>query len=294
MKAILLIAQNTFRESVRDKVLYVIGFFAILMLCASLGFGWVSSGEELQIVQHFSLAVTSFFGALIGVFIGTGLIYKEVDKRTIYTILSKPVRRWQFLLGKFLGLQLVQVCIVLGMGGCSLLFVVWSAYSAPELGELDWKETVNWSLYGWAVFLIYFELMIVTALAMFYSSASSPILSAIFTFCSYLIGQVTYDLHLLVDFQPLQESVSEKTGENLTDFVSTTHGWLLKPIGILCQWILPDLSHFQLRNRVVYGPELDWARPFFEGGIVGAVVYGLTYTAAVLALAILIFDRKRF
>lgn len=127
MGKVLQIAKNTFRESIRDKILYVIAFFAAVMMVASVALGWISATDQLQIVQDFSLAILSFFGALMAVFVGTGLIYKEIDKRTIYTILSKPVRRWQFLLGKYLGLLAVLSLAMIGMLVVSMLFVVYAA-----------------------------------------------------------------------------------------------------------------------------------------------------------------------
>jgi ABC-type transport system involved in multi-copper enzyme maturation permease subunit len=404
MKKACYIAFNTFREAARDKIMYVIAFFAVLMMGASLGLGFVSVGERTQIMQHFSLATCSFFGALIAVFVGTGLIYKEIDKRTIYTILSKPVHRWQFILGKFLGLVAVLFCIVLGMSAISCGFVLYSGGAVTPIFLL-------------AAVLVFFEMVVVTAIAIFFSTVSSPILAAIFTFCAYLIGQVTPDLMQLVEFekpllnyhlrhgeiadwpqfcklldgkngnmvcarvrsllQPqaqeavgqcvtegvlppdtrekLQETlnliidrkdfyqpemragldvpefarelfdaekltdnqvqrrnrflfesafgkllaetakydtVSHITGEEMTDRVAKAQ-WLLKPFSFVMYHALPNLTHFQLRNRVVYGPGLKQGRYFVDGEFGMAVIYSLSYSALLLALAALLFDRKK-
>jgi ABC-type transport system involved in multi-copper enzyme maturation permease subunit len=273
MSRILVIARNTFRESVRDRVLYVLLFFAFLLMAASQGLGWVSVGEQAAVVQHFSLAAVSFFGALIAVFVGTQLITKEVEKRTIYTVLSKPVRRWEFVVGKYLGLLAVMACMTGGMGVRACGFVL---HAGGEVG----------TVYLWALGLIFLEIAVVTAFALLFSALASPILAAIFTFCAYLVGQVTPSLLALARFEPPGESVAEVTGEHLTDFVAETH-WLLEPLGLFLYHALPNLTYFHLRNRVVYGP------PLRDGEVANALLYALGYGGAILLLAVLAFDRKR-
>ena len=288
MGKIFQIAKNTFREAIRDKILYVIAFFALVMMFGSLMFGWISITDQLQVVQDFSLSVLSVFGALMAVFVGTGLIYKEVDKRTIYTILSKPVKRWQFLVGKYIGLLSVLFLALAGMLVASLLFIVYAAYTAQHSPIADWTARVNWSWFALAVLMLFFELMVVVSLAMLFGSISSPILSAIFTFSAYVVGQISYTInYMFTSFTPVQESVSARTGEHLTDFASSTY-FLLKPFSIFIYYVLPDLQHFQIRNQVVLGPA-----PTAEQIFVG-MAYGVGYSAAVIFLTILLFDRKRF
>ncbi len=280
------IAKNTFRESIRDKILYVIAFFAAVMMLSSLALGWISIGDQLQVVQDFSLAILSFFGALMAVFVGTGLIYKEIDKRTIYTILSKPVRRWQFLLGKYLGLLSVLGLAMAGMLAAAMLFVVYAAYTQPYTEIADWTARVRWGWYAMAVVMLFFELMVVVSLAMLFSAVASPILSAIFTFSAYLVGQVSATInYMITSFKPLAES--ETGSEGLTQFASGAY-WLLRPFSSFIYYVLPDLQHFQLRNQVVLGPEPTLAQA------AAAMAYGVGYSAAVILLTILIFDRKRF
>ncbi len=272
------IAINTFRESVRDRVLYVIAFFALLLIAGSQGLGWVSVGEQTQIVAHFSLAVMSVFGALVAVFVGTGLIFKEIEKRTIYTILSKPVERWQFVIGKFVGLWAVMACVIAGMGAAAGGVVALSAWSTgAELPA---------GLYAAAVGMIALEMTVVTSLAILFSTVSSPILAAIFTFSAYLVGQVTRDLMALATMELPDAPVAEQTGERLTDAVASMHWWL-QPASRLLYALLPNLEYFQLRNHVVYGPAPT------GGEILLAILYAAGYSAAVLLLAVILFDRKR-
>ncbi|MCD7897435.1 MAG: ABC transporter permease [Planctomycetaceae bacterium] len=288
MGKVLQIAKNTFRESIRDKILYVIAFFAAVMMVASVALGWISATDQLQIVQDFSLAILSFFGALMAVFVGTGLIYKEIDKRTIYTILSKPVRRWQFLLGKYLGLLAVLSLAMIGMLVVSMLFVVYAAMNAPTSPIAEWTERVQWGWYAVAVLMVFFELMVVVSIAMFFGSVASPILSAIFTFSAYLVGQVSATInYMFTSFTPLTPEQAANLDENVTRFASESY-FLLKPLSQFIYYVLPDLKHFQLRNQVVLGPLPTWDQ------IGTAMAYGIGYSAAVILLTILVFDRKRF
>ncbi|MCC8165569.1 MAG: ABC transporter permease [Planctomycetes bacterium] len=288
MGKVLQIARNTFRESIRDKILYVIAFFAAVMMIASVALGWISATDQLQIVQDFSLAILSFFGALMAVFVGTGLIYKEIDKRTIYTILSKPVRRWQFLLGKYLGLLAVLFLAMIGMLVVSMLFVVYAAMNAHTSDIADWTDRVQWGWYAVAVLMIFFELMVVVSIAMFFGSVSSPILSAISTFSAYLVGQVTATInYMFTSFTPLTPEQAANLDESVTRFASDSY-FLLRPLSQFIYYVLPDLKHFQLRNQVVLGPLPTWDQ------IGTAMAYGIGYSAAVILLTILVFDRKRF
>lgn len=285
MSKVLQIALNTFRESVRDRVLYLLVFFAVLLMLTSRALGWVSVGEDLQIVQHISLASVSFFGALVAVFVGTSLIYREIDKRTIYTVLSKPVERWQFVVGKYLGLMAVVGCVVLGMG------VIASGAVALAAATQEGQGTVQWGMFWAAILLTFFEMMVVTALAIFFSSAASPILAAVFTFCGYLIGQVTPSLLAMVEYSAPEEHLQNV--DPVTAMVMKLH-WLLGPVGWFFYTILPNLTYFQLRNRVVYGPPLDRGQYGFDGEIGMAALYAVCYSLGVLVLAVLAFDRRRF
>ncbi len=288
MGKVLQIAKNTFRESIRDKILYVIAFFAAVMMIASVALGWISATDQLQIVQDFSLAILSFFGALMAVFVGTGLIYKEIDKRTIYTILSKPVRRWQFLLGKYLGLLAVLFLAMIGMLVVSMAFVVYAAMNAHTSNIAEWTERVQWGWYAVAVLMVFFELMVVVSIAMFFGSVSSPILSAIFTFSAYLVGQVTATInYMFTSFTPLTPEQAATLDESVTRFASDSY-FLLRPLSQFIYYVLPDLKHFQLRNQVVLGPMPTWEQ------VGTAMAYGIGYSAAVILLTILVFDRKRF
>jgi ABC-type transport system involved in multi-copper enzyme maturation permease subunit len=246
------------------------------MVLVGKAIGWISVGQQVQVVKHFSLAIISFFGALISVFVGTSLIYKETDKRTIYTILSKPVSRYQFLTGKYFGLSAVLFIVIFFMGVAVSVFVKYGLG-----GELN-------AIFFQAIAMTYLELLVVTAVAILFSTVASPILSAIFTFCTYLVGQVTPSLLDIVNFKPVSEKGMQSAGvDGLSKFLTVSHD-IMAPVSKVLYIVLPNLTHFSLRNRVVYGPELQ------RGEFSGAVIYAICYCGVCICLAIAFFNRKKF
>jgi ABC-type transport system involved in multi-copper enzyme maturation permease subunit len=178
------IAFNTFREAVRDRVLYNLVFFAILMVGAALLFGQISVGIHLIVLINLGLTAISLFGVVIAIFIGIGLVSKEIEKRTLYTVLARPLRRWEFILGKFLGLvgTLVVNTFFMAIG-----FFAGVLYLAHALHRQDVNLVI-------ALYFIVLQFVIVTAVALLFSSFSSPLLSAVFTFSLFVIGTFAEDL----------------------------------------------------------------------------------------------------
>jgi len=197
MTAILIVARGVFKESIRDRIPYNLVFFAVLLMAASFLLAQLTAGQDVKIIKDLGLAAAALIGVLIAVFIGIGLVAKEVERRSIYSLLSKPITRGQFILGKYLGLTLTLV---------ANLVVMALAYYAV-LAYLDWLTPANVKL-GWeapatdprllkAFVLIGVELMLVTALALFFSTFSSTFLSAALTLAVYVIGHVSEDLRTL-------------------------------------------------------------------------------------------------
>src|ERR1043166_559570 len=183
----LAIARNAFREAVRDRVLYNLLLFVLLLIAGAIFLGELSAGQESKIIVDLGLSAMLLFGAFIAIFVGVGLVYKEIERRTLYAILSKPIGRGQFLLGKYLGLGLTLLINVAIMGvGVSL---------ALTYIHRGWDPLV---LKIWpAILLIYFELMLLTGVALLFSSFSSPALSALMTFFVFIIGHFSGDLKSL-------------------------------------------------------------------------------------------------
>src|SRR5258706_16181823 len=180
------IATNTFREAVRDRVLYNLVAFAILMAGAAVLVGQISINMERLVLINLGLAAVSLFGVVIAIFIGIGLVSKEIEKRTLYTVLSRPVRRWEFIVGKFLGLTgtLVVNSLCMAAGVYAALIYVSDHH---HLLKPDSYVLV-------ALYFIVLQFVMVTALALLFSSFSSPLLSAVFAFCLFVIGSFSEDL----------------------------------------------------------------------------------------------------
>ena len=256
------IALNTFREAIRDKILYVLLVFGILMIFVSRAIGWVSFGGESKIMTDIGLTAIWMFSGMISIFIGTGLIYKEIDKRTIYTILAKPTRRWQFLLGKYLGLLLTTLVNMLAL---SVTFIVylWVCGTPITLAL------------GQALALTFVEMMVVTAVAIFFSSVSTPILSSIFTTIIFFSGQLT---KWVVDLGAPLKSVAP---------------WVEKVLYFIYLF-LPNLHNFNIRKEAVMAAQENVNLAISTGEFYSCIVYGLSYTVAVLLCAHLAFSRRNF
>jgi len=246
------ICLNTFRETVRDKVFILLVVFALIMIVASRIFGFLSVGQEIKIVKDLGLGSISVFSLLVAIFVGTTLVHKEIDKRTVYTIISKPIHRYQFIIGKYAGLNLT---ILVNMVVMSVFF-----YLSVRLMRGTWSLDL-----GLAILLIYVEVMMVTGLALLFSTFASPTLSAVFTFLSYVAGHLSNDLKFFGE-------QSENILVNITS------------VGLY--YVLPNLSKFNVKNEVVHG----FAIP--AGFYIYSIVYGLLYCAMLVIVSSFIFERK--
>ncbi|MBN2308465.1 MAG: ABC transporter permease [Candidatus Hydrogenedentes bacterium] len=249
---ILAVAQNTFREAVRDKVLYVLLAFAAAAILGSKALGWISIGQDIKIVKDISLAAVSVFGVLIAIFIGTNLVYKEIDKRTIYTILCRPMWRWEFVVGKYLGLAFLLALVTAAMT------VVATGYLLALGGRVD-------ATFFMAVLLIYWELLLVTAFAILLSAVASPILGAVIVFCAYIAGHAT---------------------GIFMDLPRQFDGTVTKRILEVAYYIVPNLSNFDIRAEAANGV------PVAPGYVGWALLYGTVYTLMLLVLAAIAFEDK--
>lgn len=257
MNKITTIALNTFKETIRDRVLYVLLVFSALMFLLSIILGSLSIGNNLKIILDFGLGSINIFGAIIAIFIGTSLIFKEIDRKTVYVILSKPIERWEFILGKFFGLALTLTILIFLM---AIMFSIMLLFYKIEYQQL--------MLAMLSIVLILFELYIITAIAILFSSVSTPLLSMVFTLCLWVIGH----------FNPTMLSLALFTNNPITiDVVTGLH------------YILPDLSNFNLKNNI---DKVDYVINFLQIGYV--IAYGFLYTSLVLFIAIHAFERKEF
>jgi ABC-type transport system involved in multi-copper enzyme maturation permease subunit len=216
--AIRAIALNTFREAIRDRILYLLLVFALLVIGVSRLLALLTVGDENKIIKDVGLAAISLFGVLTAVFVGVSLVFKEIERRTVYTLLANPVRRWQFVVGKFTGLFAVLAMNLMLMGAtlCSILLL---------RGESPWPLLP-------AIALILVELALVCAFALLFSSLTNPVLAALWTFAVFVAGHLSWSLRLL------GARVSGEFARMVCDAV---------------YYALPNLERLNLKAEVVHG-----------------------------------------
>ena len=267
MSAIAKIAVHVFRDSVRDKVLYNLVLFAVLLISASYLIGQLTAGQDLKIIKDLALGATSIFGLFIAVFIGIGLVAKEVERRSIYTILSKPVRRYELVLGKYAGLVLTLAVNVAVMVAAMYAVLGYMSWVETEEFKRSWEAPAMDPALMKAVFLIFVQLMLVTAMAVFFSTFSSPMLSAVLTLGLYVVGHFNADLR---NFQDVVDSAAAV--------------YLARAL----YYVLPNLAPFDVKAAVVHAQPVTFEYMALTTG------YGLLYIAALLVLAVLVFTRRDF
>jgi ABC-type transport system involved in multi-copper enzyme maturation permease subunit len=261
------IALSVFRESVRDKVFYNLVLFAVLLIGVSYLIGQLTAGQDVKIIKDLGLAATSIFGLFIAAFIGIQLVSKEVERRSIYNLLSKPVHRYQVIVGKYLGLVLTLVVNVTVMAAALYAVLYGLSWNIPPDVQAAWDTTALDPRLLKAIVLIFFELMVVTAIALCFSTFSSPILSAALTFGLTVAG------HFSRDLRNFDQVVKSQAAARLAR---------------LLYWILPNFSQYDVKAEVVHGRivPLDYIE------LAGA--YAVLYIAALLAIAAFVFSRRDF
>ena len=268
MRAISWVAINVFKESVRDRVLYNLVLFAILLISSSYLIGQLTAGQDVKIIKDLGLAATAVFGLFIAIFIGIGLVSKEVERKSIYAMLSKPISRPQFVVG--------QVRRARADAGRQRRGDDARRSTGARLHDLDRDGASSrpaWETPGVdprmlkATVLIFVELMLITAVALFFSTFSSPILSAAFTFGLYVVG------HFNTDLKNFDKIVESKPAI-----------WLARGL----YHVLPDLSAFDVKMEVVHG------LPVTAGYMMTTIGYGAAYITALLLVAVVIFSRRDF
>jgi Cu-processing system permease protein len=261
MIQILAIARNTFREAIRDRILYGFLFFATCLILFSLVLGQLSFSEEIRATVDVGLFGISFFAVLMSIFLGITLLHKEIEKRTLYTVLSIPITRAAYLMGKFLGLA-ATLAVQIGLMLVVWLMVVHLQGGSPTGGMLA------------AVLLIFFETTLVIAMALFFTSFSSPFLSGLFCLGVFVAGR-NADL-----IGKLAERKSMAWTAPILDVVSS---------------VFPNFYLFFPSGKMVEG---SWATVHGQfvatGYIFSAAGYSIAYTAAFLVFSILLLNRRDF
>jgi ABC-type transport system involved in multi-copper enzyme maturation permease subunit len=250
------ITLNTFREAVRDRVLYNLIVFVLLLVASAPLFGAISIDIERLVLVNVGLSSISLFGVIIAIFIGIGLVSKEIEKKTLYTILSRPVRRWEFIVGKYSGLLMT---LVVNAALMTLGFYIALLVTEHKLTRSDAGLLV-------AIYFIILEFLIVTAITLLFSSFSTPIFAAVFSFALFAIGTFS---------------------EDLRNFAAMSHG-ISKWFATAAAYAVPNLASLNVISQAAHDQAI--------GGrlILLNTVYAVLYSAAVTAGAVLIFERRDF
>jgi ABC-type transport system involved in multi-copper enzyme maturation permease subunit len=255
MKRAGIVALNTFREAVRDRVLYNLVFFALLMMLAAVVVGQISIGIQESVIVSLGLSAISVIGLLISVFIGVALVSKEMEKRTLYALLAKPVRRWEFLLGKFGGLVLTLAVNTAAMAVGLFLVMLYVKHS---LQQSDMVVLV-------AVYFIWLKLALIVALARLFSCFTTPLLAILFTAGLYIVGLYVQELRNL-------------PADVMNPAMAAFTKWL--------SYLLPNFENFNVMAMAAHGRAVPGAL------ILQNTLYSVIYCAVVLAAAAAVFSRK--
>jgi Cu-processing system permease protein len=265
MSAIGIIAGGVFRDSIRDRIAYGLVFFAVLLMASSFLLAQLTAGQDVKIIKDLGLASASAIGLFIATFFGIGLVTKEVERRSIYSLISKPVTRTQFVVGKYLGLVftlLANLTVMVTAFYAVLLYLDWttvaSAKTAWEAPAMDPRMLQAFALIG-------VELMLITATALFFSTFSSPFLSVALTFAVYVIGHF---------------------GEDLKNIDSIVKSVVLPYLAKGVYYVMPNLSALDVKSAVVHGQAVSASHMLLASGSC------MLYIATLLVGAILIFSRR--
>ncbi len=318
------IALNTFKEAVRNRVLYVLLFFSILIMLGAWVASTLSIDDETKIVRDLGAGAINFIALLIAVFVGIGLVYNDLDKKTIYTIISKPISRWHFLVGKYLGLLLTIAVNVLFMTWifCTVLYL--RGYFAGDVmfEALTYRDEEGYRVYrglfahGWYLLwstikalvfgllhvlmfgmegvlgiegaaatqglfltsvLTILEMGVVTAFAVLFSSFSSPTLSAFMTVIVFVIGRLNQELYLFADTMVQRAGGIEALGGGQM---------VAYYFSVAAAHLCPNLAVFNQRRELAEFQEIQL-------GLLD-ISYGIAYTAMILAIAVIVFNRRNF
>jgi Cu-processing system permease protein len=254
MSRVYAIALNTFKETIRDRILGVIVVFALLMIVGSLWLASISLGQQGRMMKDFGLVAVSLFGLVVAVFVAASLVHKEVEKRTVFVIFSKPVGRTQFIFAKFVGLAVTMACVLAGMG-IFLFAADWVVAKSPTPMLLA------------ATGLIYAELLVVVAITILLSTVTSSILASVLGITVFVAGQLGHNVLLL-----------SQRGDNA----------VLKALSWVVFVIIPNLNAVDIKPAVVGEASPDWSLIAAWCGYLAAFA-----TIALLA-ASWVFSRKEF
>ena len=254
LKTIGAFTSQTFREAIRNKILYGIGFFAVAILLFSLVLGELSLYEQVRVIRDIGVTFITIMGIALAIYTGVGMIHKEMDRRIIYTILSKPIRRSEFIIGRFCGVALTLFVEILAM---FLIFLGILLFRDMSIDAVLWQSFI----------MIYIKSLIVAAAALMFSTFSSSVLSSLMTVGIFILGS----LH-----------------DQFSYYAERSDSIASRAVMYGAQFLLPDLAKYNLSTQVSYSLDVPWAH------IGWGTLHGLTYCIVLLCIACVIFERRDF
>lgn len=252
MKKAWVIAVNTFKESLRKKTLYILLVFALIVIGASKFFSFLTAEEELKMIKDVSFSTIEFFGALIAIFGSLAALSGEIEKRTIYTLLSKPVTRRNLFIGKFIGMCLV---LLLNFVLISLFFIGLLLFKKSPPNVETFKTLL----------LIYFELVLISTITLTVATFATDAFNIIFSVFLYIVGHLT------------------TYGKQLID---RTENVIMKGFGQIFYTVIPNYQNFAIRDKVVVGVPVSW------NYVVKTLSYGILYTVIVILIGLYFFQKR--
>jgi len=254
MHKIFAVAKNTFIEGIRANTLYIIFAYGLMILFGLTALTPLALGEQGRILKDIGLAGIEVMGILLAIIIGTTLVYKEIERRTIYVLAAKPITRSQFLIGKYLGMEMLSAAIVLIM---TVIFYI---------GLAVMRQT-SIAVLLIPICLIFIKISIINSLALFFSSLASPILGAVFTFCLYLAGTLSRDI---------LELAQRLKAPSVTLVMKIVY------------YLLPNLGNLDIKNRIIFDQQIIWPQIWW------AISYSLAYILSIMLITIVAFEKKDF
>ncbi len=260
------VAYNTFLEAVRDRILYSLLIFAVLMILGTIIISSISAEQYNKITKDFGLTTISVIGILISCFLGMNVVYKEIDRKTVYNLFSKPVRRFEFILGKYLGISFTLFVITLGMSIILFVLVYYVENRYKGLIEFHYGGQY-YAQFVAALYFTFLEFLIIIAISLVFSSFTTPIMTVMFVLLVFIIGRFSSDIKLF------SQHVNHPSVGYLTEGVYR---------------LVPHLDQFNLRNQAVYGGDINLSL------FLNLSTYALLYCLAMIVLSIAIFEKKEF
>ncbi len=263
-----IVAWHVFKETVRDRVLYAIAAFALLLVAASALIGQITAGQDVKIIKDLGLATIELAGILITVFIGVGLVAREIERRSIFSLLAKPLPRWEFVVGKYAGLVLTVAVNIAAMTAALYVMLAWMNWESSINLRRSWDAPALDVRLLISVLLIFAEMALLTAIALFFSTFSSRALwSVVFTLGFFVAGLESDDL---------------RNFGNIVD--APVMGHIVSAVG----WVIPAFSAFDVKAQVVHGIHVP------AGYVFGTLLYAAIYIGVAIAAAIGVLSRREF